>query len=73
MGADWSKLMRGQHLSIIIVNYVPLQVEVDIIKLQNKTFEGPDVDLKFRKFFVFNRYSAVALGQILKSLNGIER
>ena len=43
MGADWFTLLNGQHFSIIIVNYVPLQVEVDIIKLLNKFLESAEV------------------------------
>ncbi len=60
MSADWSTLLKGQHFSIIIVNYVPLQEEVDIIKLLNKLLGSADVDPTSWKFVVFNRYSAVA-------------
>ena len=60
MGAEWFTLLNGQHFSIIIVNYVPLQVEVDIIKLLNKFLESADVGPTSQRFTVFNRYFAVA-------------
>ena len=60
MSADWSTLLKGQHFSIIIVNYVPLQEEVDIIKLLNKFLESADVGPTSYRFSVFNRYFAAA-------------
>ena len=44
MGADWFTLLNDQHFSIIIVNYVPVQVEVDTIELLNNCLESADVD-----------------------------